>query len=183
MIAFKGFNKDLTCRGYKFSKTKVNREKAAKTVSCGLHCATNPLDCLTYYPNMENAVYYKVSAEGNVNEDGTDTKIACTEMRLLEELDLKTFVMYAAEYIVAHPYLKDNSKVSIEKGMSNSNHFAIVRGKQPKAAGRKNGDVLVVLQEYAGSKEIKKAAMFIVGSNGIKSNTYYAISGKEVVQC
>lgn len=181
MIAFKGFNKDLTCRGYKFSKTKVNREKAAKAVNCGLHCAANPLDCLRYYSDMENAVYYKVSAEGNVNEDGTDTKIACTEMRLLEELDLRSFVMYAAEYIVSHPHLKDNSNVSTEKGMSNRNHFAIVRGKQPKAAGSKDGDVLVMLQEYAGSKEIKKAAMYIVGQNGIKCNTYYNIFGKKVV--
>lgn len=74
-------------------------------------------------------MYYKVSAEGTINEKGDDSKLACTEMRLLEKLDLQSFVMYAAEFIVEHPNLNNNRYVSIEKGKCNTNHFVIVRGK------------------------------------------------------
>lgn len=180
MIAFKGFNKDLTCRGYKFSETEVNKEERAKTVSCGFHCALNPLDCLSYYPNMNTSVYYKVAAEGDINEDGTDTKIACTELRLLEKLNIQQFVLYAAQYIIEHPEVKNNGKVYEEKGCNMSYDFVIVRGKNPVAAGRKNGVIIMLFKEYARKRQIKEAAVYIVGDDNIKPGVYYDIKGRAV---
>ena len=94
MIAYKGFEKDLVCRGYQFTKDKVHETDQANCRENGFHCAENPLDCLCYYRDWKNSVYYLVEASGDLDEDGADTKISCTRLRLLKELDFKRFLLY-----------------------------------------------------------------------------------------
>ena len=43
MIAYKGFNKGLICRGYQFSKGE-NITEEANCAKNGFHSAENPLD-------------------------------------------------------------------------------------------------------------------------------------------
>ena len=62
MLAYKGFEKGLICRGYQF-KLGLNTTDKAHCVRYGFHCAENPLDCLTYYPNTSTSVYFIVNAE------------------------------------------------------------------------------------------------------------------------
>ena len=57
MIAYKGFEKDLVCRGYQFTKDKVQETDQANCRENGFHCAENPLDCLCYYRDWKNSVY------------------------------------------------------------------------------------------------------------------------------
>mgnify|MGYP003296789227 CR=1 FL=1 len=51
MIAYKAFDKGLNCRGYQF-EMGLNVTEKAKTAAYGFHCAEDPLDCLSYYGNM-----------------------------------------------------------------------------------------------------------------------------------
>ncbi len=51
MKAFKGFHKNLTCLGFQFREDMVNRTEEANCAQNGFHCAENPLDCFSYYPN------------------------------------------------------------------------------------------------------------------------------------
>ena len=71
MIAYKGFEKGLVCRGYQFVMG-LNCTEKANCRENGFHCAEDPLDCLTYYSNMDNSEYYIVNAGGDVHEDGVD---------------------------------------------------------------------------------------------------------------
>lgn len=48
MYAYKGFEPDLSCRGYRFVMGK-NVTPEANCASNGFHCAENPLDCLSYW--------------------------------------------------------------------------------------------------------------------------------------
>ena len=79
MIAYKAFEHGLICRGYQFSMG-LNRTEKANCRQNGFHCAEDPLDCLTYYSDMDRAEYYVVDAGGDIDEDGYDTKISCTEL-------------------------------------------------------------------------------------------------------
>ena len=78
IIAYKAFEPDLSCtsKGNRFQyKIGIwNQEPAADCARCGFHCAENPLDCLSYYPHWEQAVYYMVLADGDIDEDGRDSK-------------------------------------------------------------------------------------------------------------
>ena len=81
MIAYKGFNPGLICKNYQF-EMGINRTKEANCRANGFHCAANPLDCLSYYPDIHSSEYYIVDAGGDIDEDGDDSKISCTELNI-----------------------------------------------------------------------------------------------------
>lgn len=91
MIAYKGFEKNLSCRGYQFKRYGINETTEANCRQNGFHCAENPLDCLVHYPNWKKSTYFIVKAFGDLDEDDQDTKISCTKIELIEELDFQRF--------------------------------------------------------------------------------------------
>ena len=88
--AYKGFHKDLTCtmgKGvFQYREHEWLEEQEANCARNGFHCCYNPLDCLSYYCNFNESVYYLVGADGDIHEDGRDTRIACTRIKLVKRL-------------------------------------------------------------------------------------------------
>ena len=68
MIVCKAFEPGLVCRGYQFH-VGLNTTDEANCRQNGFHCAANPLDCLSYYGNMDRAEYWLVDAGGDVDEE------------------------------------------------------------------------------------------------------------------
>ena len=176
MKAFKGFRKDLTCLGFQFRENGINRTEEANCVQNGFHCAENPLDCFHYYPDWRNSVYYEVDAAGDLDEDAVDSKISCTEMRLVRRLSLEQMLFEAAVYMVEHPKRRCNYRVSQETGTA-GNGFGIVRGKNPKAAG-KQGEFLLILKEEQDSPEIEEIALIKIDGKRYHSDRFYDAYGK-----
>ena len=54
MIAYKGFHPGLICLGYQYVMG-LNTTSEANCAHNGFHCAENPLDCLSYYSDMEHS--------------------------------------------------------------------------------------------------------------------------------
>ena len=98
MIAYKGFEKGLRCRGYQF-QMGLNVTAEANCRQNGFHCAEDPLDCLSYYSDMDMSMYCIVNAGGDVHEDGSDSKISCTELTIIKELTRKEFFLHALAYM------------------------------------------------------------------------------------
>lgn len=145
MYAYKGFEPDLSCRGYRFVMGK-NITPEANCASNGFHCAEDPLDCLTYYSDMDRSIYCLVQPGGDIDEDDRDSKIACTELTILRQLTRKEFFLHALAYMVDHPGRKVSGKVQREHSTSR-NGYAIVRGKEPAACG-KLGDIDGIVVTY-----------------------------------
>ncbi len=184
IVAYKAFNPDLSCTsgGNKFQYVlgKWNEESEANCAQNGFHCALNPLDCLTYYPDWDKAVYYMVLVDGDIHEDAYDSRISCTRMRLLRQLTLGEFVAESMTYIINHPYLKSNSRILNDEGIVNlHNKFVIVRGKNPIAKG-KLGTILGLIKESATGKDIVEAGIYGVEGNKIFPDKWYSVEGKIV---
>ena len=181
--AFKMFNKDLTCnRGkgiFQYTVGDWIEEPEANCARNGFHCAENPLDCLTYYPDWENSVCYLVEIGGDIDEDGYDTKISCTRIRLVKELTQDEFIEQAAAYVMQHPEAPDNYLIAEEEGKPGRYPFIFVRGKHPKAKGNL-GDTIVVLHEYEHTKAIWAAGVHEIDGNVNKPDTFYDAWGTEV---
>lgn len=181
ILAYKGFNPDLSCTSggnrFQYVLEVWNEEPEANCHKNGFHCAENPLDCLTYYPNWKAAVYYLVAAAGDVDEDGSDSKISCTRLRLIKQLSLEEFVAHSLNYIWNHPFRADNRYVCMEKGTASSG-FVIVRGKAPKAKGA-IGDVLGFIKEEPGSKKAMEMGIYTVDGTELRPDVWYDIRGKE----
>lgn len=180
MIAFKAFNKDLTCvssgNKYQYYLGVWNEELDANCRENGMHCAENPLDCLSYYPNWDQAVYYMVIAHGDIDEDANDSKISCTRLRLVKQLDRGEFVAHSLKYLFDHPLRANNSRVCINKGEA-AQGFTVVRGRSPIAKGSL-GDVLGFAKEGRGNSEITEIGIHIVDGERILPDTWYDINGK-----
>ena len=134
------------------------------------------LDCLDYYPDMENSAYCIVLADGDVNEDGVDSRISCTRMKLVKELSLSEFVMHSLNYIFRHPYRSDNRRVEKDRGEAGRG-FVIVRGKEPAAKGEL-GAILAFAKEEPERRDIFELGMYEVDGREILPGTWYDINGR-----
>ena len=170
MIAYKGFEKGLKCRGYQF-QMGLNVTPEANCRKNGFHCAEDPLDCLTYYSNMENSVYCIVNAGGDVHEDGSDSKISCTELTIIKQLTHKEFFLHALAYMDAHPKRVCNSYVHRDRHAELHKKFAIVRGRDPIACGSK-GCILAFAKEDKDGNIIQTSIAEVDGVT-VKANTWY----------
>lgn len=181
--AFKMFNKDLTCtygRGrYQYAEDVWFEEPEANCVRNGFHCAENPLDCLSYYPDWDKSVCYMVEIDGDIDEDSTDSKISCTRIRLIKKLDAARFVSHACWYMLQHPEMPDNHLVQHEQGMAKRYPFVIVRGKEPIASGR-IGDVIGIIREKPDSREAETAGVYLIDGKKYLPTVFYDVCGKEV---
>lgn len=175
-MAYKGFKKGLVCRNYQFQNGK-NVTEEANCAYNGFHCAENPLDCLTYYPDMESAEYYVVNAGGDLDEDDRDSKIACTELTILQKLTPKQFFLHGLAYMADHPKRPWANCVSGNCAKAHRG-FAVVRGPNPIASGRL-GDILALAKEEPGTGRILQIALFKVDGELIFPEKWYDIDKKE----
>ena len=180
--AYKLFNNDISCRGYQFEVGKWHEEEAeggANTAHNGFHCAYNPLDCLSYY-SWRSSKCFLVEVGGDVDEDSWDSKIACTRMRLIKELDLIHFIAHAIKYVADHPCLERNRLIESDSHCGPTDEgFAIVCGKNPKCAAPK-GTIVGLIKEAPEGNEIIGMDLYVVGDSEHKPNVYYTLGGVKV---
>jgi hypothetical protein len=131
LIAYKGFNSKLACRDYQFVMG-LNVTEKANCRENGFHCAENPLDCLSYYSNMDASVYCIVNAGGDIDEDGSDSKIACTELTIIKKLTREEFFLHGLAYMADHPSQQWSGYV-MKNSAKASYGYAVVRGLDPVA--------------------------------------------------
>ncbi len=172
MIAYKGFHKGLICRGYQFVMG-LNKTEEANCRQNGFHCAEDPLDCLRYYSDINHSEYYLVNAGGDMDEDDIDSKISCTELTIIKKLSKQEFFLHGLAYMVDHPLREWNAYVSKDKAVA-SNGFAVVRGVDPLAKGKK-GDILAFAKESPDGSKIIQIALVKVDGNKIKSQVWYDV--------
>lgn len=172
MIAYKGFNPGLVCLGYKF-KMGLNVTEKANCRANGFHCAENPLDCLTYYSNMEQSEYCIVDAKGDIDEDGDDSKIACTELTIIKKLTREEFFLHGLAYMADHPLQKWNSYVKKDRAKA-ANGYAVVRGIDPVAQGAL-GDILAFAKENPSDGRIVQVAISRVDGENTLPGVWYSV--------
>ena len=96
---FKGFNKDLTCKGFQYKEGETYKTDEVKICNKGFHFCEHPLDVLSYY-DLVDGVVCEVESLGTIDkEKDGDTKRATTEIKIGKKLSLKDFVNTAVEYV------------------------------------------------------------------------------------
>ena len=91
MKAYKGFNKDLTCRGFQFEVGKEYEEERASLCSSGFHACKNPIDVLRYY-SPASSVYHEVELDGVSDEREKDSKVCARKIKVGAELRLADMI-------------------------------------------------------------------------------------------
>ena len=93
--AYKGFNRDMTCRGFQFEEGKtytLPEGEEPELCKRGFHACLDPLDCLRYY-GITNSVFHEVELEGVVEKkDRNDTKICGKTIKIGAEIDIDAMI-------------------------------------------------------------------------------------------
>lgn len=186
MIAYKGFDSRLQALmgsgRFQFEPGKTYEEKECKCARNGFHCAENPLGVLRYYSGMDDR-FFIVEAAGDINQDGTGSRISCTRLTLKKEITRIQLAALACEYMRKYPERElESNFVHKDRGRTiEDGDFMIVRGKHPRAAGIK-GSWLFLVQEEKDSQEIKGIYPIEIDGEEYKENTWYGLRGGAVCE-
>ena len=99
MTAYKGFERDLTCRGFQYEEGK-EFEIDGEVSLChkGFHACEDPLDCFGYY-EPSDSVYHKVELDGVSDERSKDdTKVVAKKIRIGARLKLHELIKAAIDF-------------------------------------------------------------------------------------
>ena len=119
MKAFKGFNKDLTCRGFQYEEGKDFHTERAECCEEGFHACEYPLDCFGYY-SLAQSVFHEVELSGDMDRRSDDTKVCATDIKIGARISIAGLVKAAIEFTM--------SKVNKEKESYEDHGFASATG-------------------------------------------------------
>ena len=99
IVAYKGFDKDLKCRGFQYEVGKEYEEPDAKACEKGFHACEMPLDVLSYYEPGKQSRYCVVEQSGVISKHSDDTKVASSKIKIGAEIGIPGLVKAQIEYV------------------------------------------------------------------------------------
>lgn len=172
--SYKGFNKDMTCRGFQYEEGKEYEEETADACHSGFHACEYPLDCLGYYSPNES-VYHEVEQSGEFDRCEDDSKVASTKIKIGARLDISGLVKAAIDFTMSRVKKEAGSdedygassatgncgasSATGYKGASSANDpksIAVAWGYKGKAMGALGSHIVLAEWKYIGSKEDDK---------------------------
>ena len=202
---FKGFDKDLKCRGTQYEIGKdYEQEGEVKCCERGFHFCENPFDVFRYYSPSDSR-YCEVEGDGNADKANDDSKVATSHIHISAEIGLNGLIKAGVKFILDKVNFKDakstntgDYSAATNKGnrsaATNTGNYsaATVEGKESVASvtgigGKARGAlgcwiVLTERGDFDGvTFPIKEVKAFKVDGVNIKENTFYRlVDGKTV---
>ena len=99
IVAYKGFDKDLKCRGFQYEVGKEYEEPDAKACEKGFHACEMPLDVLYYYEPGKQSRYCVVEQSGVISKHSDDSKVASSKIKIGAEIGIPGLVKAQIEYV------------------------------------------------------------------------------------
>ena len=99
IASIKGFNADMTCRGFQFEPNGTyTHDGEAIACESGFHAVSGyPLEVLRYYPPAGSR-FFHVEQSGQLATHAEDSKVASTILKIGAELSLAGLIKLAVEY-------------------------------------------------------------------------------------
>ena len=199
MKAYKGFNADMTCRGFQYKEGKTYHEDIADLCHKGFHACERPLDVLAYYsPN--SSVFHEVELDDVSEQREEDSKVCAKFIKIGAKVDIATLVKATVDYTVSkcdpaksQHAKKDSGAASAtglrgaasatgDGGAASAGHktaIAVAWGPSGMAKGVLGAHI--VCAEWEDDKLIG-AKMARVDGDKIKADTYYMLKNGEFAE-
>ena len=97
IIAYKGFNKDLTCRGFQYEVGKEYTEEKVSICNSGFHACENPFDVLDFYGDALDNRFCKVEQSGLIEKD--NKKQVSSKIKVVAEIGFAGLFKAGVEWI------------------------------------------------------------------------------------
>ena len=129
MKAYKGFNKDMTCRGFQYEEGKTYKTDKAEICEAGFHACEDPLDCFGYYAPGQS-VYHEVEIEDNGQRNTDDTKVVGKKIKIGAKIGVPQIAQLHIEYV----------KSKIEDTKTNTGDYSAATNTGDRSAATNTGN-------------------------------------------
>ena len=121
IIAYKGFDKNLKCRGFQYEVGKeYEMDGGIKCCGRGFHACESPLEVFDHY-DMFTSRFAKVEQSGEIDKEENSTKVCSSKIKVKAELKLADMINLGVEWVkkVTSPTkVKKNDKLNDNGGYS-----------------------------------------------------------------
>ena len=191
--AYKAFDKDLSCRGFKYEVGKEYEETGyIKACEKGFHACPYPLDVFGYYAPAGSR-FCEVEQSGKIDDSESD-KVCSSKIRIGAELDIRGLVKAAVSFVKERctnecnaepgkPATAGDSGAATARGKAStgSNGLSVARGNNVRVKGG-IGAILVIAEEGEDSYDIVDWKAVVVDGEVVKADTWYRLENGELVE-
>lgn len=188
---YKGFDKDLKCRGFQYETGKEYSTDKAVACKTGFHYCENPMDVLGFYLPCDGSGnlnrFCEVEGSGDFDKSESD-KLCCTHLKVKAEIGLNGLIKAGVQFILSRVKWKDDKDANTGDrsvaSVDGKDSVAIVTGKDSKAKGAL-GCWIVLTERDSWNGEtypIKDVKAFKVDGKKIKADTWYKLVYSEPVE-
>ncbi|EJO0233871.1 hypothetical protein NQT84_001059 [Salmonella enterica] len=155
IVTFKGFNKDLKCRGFQFAIGETfHHDGKVEACGSGFHACECPFDVFSYYPPAESRYAETISFGVTDREEGGDTKIASASITIKAELTLPQFIQRGIEWIWSKidKSLEQQIMTGDQSAATNTGYQSAATNTGDRSAATNTGDRSAA--EVSGSQSV-----------------------------
>ena len=200
MKCYKGFDKDLKCRGFQYEIGKEYEENAADICRKGFHACENPMDVFGYY-NPADSRYCEVDLDTNEQTE-KDSKRVGKKIKIETEIGLSGLIQAGVKFILEKVDFKSakESNTGDQSAATNTGYqsaatntgdwsaatvggaesIAVVTGYGSKAKGAVG--CWLVLTERDEKMHILGVQAVCVDGETIKADTFYMLKNGAIIE-
>ena len=191
MKCYKGFDKDLKCRGFQYEIGKEYEENAADICHKGFHACENPMDVFGYY-NPADSRYCEVDLDANEQTE-EDSKRVGKKIKIETEIGLSGLIQAGVKFILEKVDFKSakESNTGDRSAATNTGNWsaataggaesiAVVTGYSSKAKGAVG--CWLVLTERDEKMHILGVQAVCVDGETIKADTFYMLKNGAITE-
>lgn len=193
MKAYKGFNKDMTCQGFRFEEGETYEEQEAVLCEKGFHACTNPLDVFRYYSPADLCEYHEVELEGTQKSSGLDdSKVCGKKITIGAKLGVKGLVEAFVQIVTENTKKKNVKDACAKIGSSGDSAKIEAQGRNSviMCAGNRckvkaaQGDWITLAEWKVVDGEYTPVCAKTVRVDGetIKADTWYTLKDGEFAE-
>ena len=173
---FKGFDKDLKCRGFQYEVGKYY-EQEGEAVCCerGFHFCENPFDVFRYYSPSDSR-YCEVEGDGNADKANDDSKVATSHIHISEEIGLNGLIKAGVKFILDKVNFKDTKSTNTgdQSAATNTGYQSAATNTGDYSAATNTGDQSASTNTgyfSAATVEGKESVAIVTGKDSMACGT------------
>ena len=177
MKAYKGFNKDMTCRDFQYEEGKSYETDSAVICEEGFHACENPIDCFNYYAPA-SSVYHEVEIEPE-DRANDDTKVVGKKIKIGAHIGIKGIIEATFEYVKEH--CTNHEEGADRSALNGGDMSALNGGDRSVCYAGEGGRVkaglhsVIAIQQWEDGEFIKIVFAEVNGKE-VKTDTWYTLN-------
>lgn len=177
MKCYKGFDKDLKCRGFQYEIGKEYEENTADICHKGFHACENPMDVFGYY-NPADSRYCEVDLDTNEQTE-EDSKRVGKKIKIETEIGLSGLIRAGVKFILEKVDFKSakESNTGEQSAATNTGARSAAMSAGRQSAATNTG------RQSAATNTGNWSAATVGGAESIAVVTGYGSKAKGAVGC